>query len=242
MKSLNWQCDDKSKWGLGPWNDEPDKVQFMTAAGLPGLILRGPVGALCGYVGVLPNHPLHGIAYNEDTDLLGDALTERMAQPIGEHPPFPVLVAAVLGGEVKRSPDVVFNVHGGLTFSGHCQEPTREGWEMWRASMLKRKGEAVTHPVGDMAKAWSERADQIDDYEAFAAWVRPRAICHKPEPGDPDNVWWFGFDCAHCDDLAPEMLKYRDFSRGIETYRDLAYVRHEVESLAGQLAALGEAR
>src|SRR5688572_7588915 len=22
-------------------------------------------------------------------------------------------------------------------------------------------------------------------------------ICHVPAPGEPDHVWWFGFDCAH---------------------------------------------
>src|SRR5437868_461399 len=22
-------------------------------------------------------------------------------------------------------------------------------------------------------------------------------ICHVPQPGEPDDVWWFGFDCNH---------------------------------------------
>lgn len=25
-------------------------------------------------------------------------------------------------------------------------------------------------------------------------------ICHTPEPGEPDDVWWLGFDCAHYGD------------------------------------------
>lgn len=29
------------------------------------------------------------------------------------------------------------------------------------------------------------------------------AICHVPEPGEPDDVWWLGFDCSHCYDIAP---------------------------------------
>lgn len=28
-------------------------------------------------------------------------------------------------------------------------------------------------------------------------------ICHVPEPGQPDNVWWLGFDCGHYGDVTP---------------------------------------
>jgi hypothetical protein len=59
------------------------------------------------------------------------------------------------------------------------------------------------------------------------------SVCHTPKPGEPDNVWWFGFDCGHGWDLTPaNPLRFGD-----ETYRDLAYVRHEIERLAEQLAA-----
>jgi hypothetical protein len=59
-------------------------------------------------------------------------------------------------------------------------------------------------------------------------------ICHVPAPGEPDNVWWLGFDCAHSGDRVPRM----DHARGWEQYRDVRYVRSEVESLASQLKAL----
>ena len=65
-------------------------------------------------------------------------------------------------------------------------------------------------------------------------------ICHVPEPGRPE-VWWFGFDCAHCDDYRPSTsfesyeiaLKYPLAHQG--EYRDLSYVQEEVRSLAKQL-------
>jgi hypothetical protein len=59
-------------------------------------------------------------------------------------------------------------------------------------------------------------------------------ICHVPEPGMPDNVWWFGFDCGHGYDFLPaheRILKV--LSSGV--YRDIAYVTQEVERLADQL-------
>ncbi len=66
-------------------------------------------------------------------------------------------------------------------------------------------------------------------------------VCHKPNPGDPDNVYWFGFDCAHADDLVPQ---YDEVMRDLmpkaykhdSTYRDIAFVRRETKSLAQQLA------
>lgn len=57
-------------------------------------------------------------------------------------------------------------------------------------------------------------------------------ICHKPSPGEPDNVWWFGFDCAHYGDLSPR--HDREYADGI--YRDVAYVTREVARLALQLS------
>jgi hypothetical protein len=40
---------DKSWWPRGPWDDEPDKVQWPDeATGLPCMVKRGPVGSFCG--------------------------------------------------------------------------------------------------------------------------------------------------------------------------------------------------
>jgi hypothetical protein len=53
--------------GDGPWQDEPDKAQWVDdATGLDCLIVRVPFhGALCGYVGVPPQHPWHGRDWSE---------------------------------------------------------------------------------------------------------------------------------------------------------------------------------
>jgi hypothetical protein len=68
-------------------------------------------------------------------------------------------------------------------------------------------------------------------------------ICHVPEPGMPDDVWWFGFDCGHYEDLCPftaEAVHAIGFGAGVNraidvTYKNMAYVMQEVKSLAEQL-------
>lgn len=155
----------KELWGDGPWQTEPDRLEWRDAfSGLPCLIVRNAVGALCGYVGVPPGHPWHGKNYD----------------------------------------DVDAQAHGGLTYSAACDGP----------------------------------------------------ICHVPAPGEPADVWWLGFDCAHFMDLVPVSVANRR-SRPIsfqmaaverqwskeaaqlgvqDTYRDIEYVKVECAYLALQAA------
>jgi hypothetical protein len=53
---------DRTKWNPGPWDNEPDRVDFVTS-GYASFALRGPLGSWCGYVGVPNNHP----AYEKDS-------------------------------------------------------------------------------------------------------------------------------------------------------------------------------
>lgn len=146
---------DRTGWPAGPWDGEPDREEWRHR-GMPCLIVRNGLGALCGYVGVPPGHPWHGKGYD----------------------------------------DVDAHAHGGLTFSGPC------------------------HPDSP--------------------------ICHVPQAGEPDDVWWQGFDCCHLGDRTPEMEKmlalpnwpqHRGFH---ETYRDVGYVRACVEQLADQAVAAAQ--
>ena len=74
MEAKEYRTIDKSAWGDGPWQDEPDKMQFTdNATGLPCLIVRVPFhGGLCGYVGVFEGNPNFGRDYNDvDADVHG---------------------------------------------------------------------------------------------------------------------------------------------------------------------------
>lgn len=66
-------------------------------------------------------------------------------------------------------------------------------------------------------------------------------ICHVPAEGEPDHVWWFGFDCAHSGDFGPSQLKdsqergYPFTLQPDDTYATLPYVKNQCASLARQL-------
>lgn len=55
--------DKEAKFGPGPWQSEPDRVEWRYRD-LPCLIVRGPIGSLCGYVGLPPGHRWHGADYD----------------------------------------------------------------------------------------------------------------------------------------------------------------------------------
>jgi hypothetical protein len=134
---------DRSGWGRGPWDREPEDRIEWRAHGLPCLMLRSARGNWCGYVAVPPGHSAHGQDYD----------------------------------------NVDVEVHGGLTYSHACRGH----------------------------------------------------ICHVPQPGEPADVFWFGFDCAHGGDGVP-FSYWPEPMRG--EYRDVRYVRVQVNRLAEQLAAM----
>lgn len=145
---------DRADWPSGPWDNEPDREEWR-AHGFPCLIVRNNVGGLCGYVGLPPGHPHHGVTCG----------------------------------------DVPAEVHGGLTFSDKCHGP----------------------------------------------------ICHVPQAGESDEVWWLGFDCVHLGDAYPSARTGRmnpflalgaiwERDPGSETYKTIEYVRAETEKLAAQMA------
>jgi hypothetical protein len=159
--------EERARFARGPWDEEPDRIEWRHR-GLPCLIVRNRMGALCGYVGLPPGHPMHGVSYN-DAEVAPDEDGDT-------YPP----------------------AHGGLTYSGSCVEGGH--------------------------------------------------ICHVPEPGEPEDVWWLGFDCAQGGDVVPAHAPgsrldafYQELGLGSaglfgpQVYRDVSYVRREVERLADSL-------
>lgn len=71
-----------------------------------------------------------------------------------------------------------------------------------------------------------------------------RSICHVPDPGESDNVWWFGFDTSHCWDISPQMdatlrsIGHDPIRDDRTKYRRIGYVKRHVAKLALQLKDL----
>jgi hypothetical protein len=66
MKYKEWRFYDRSGWRSGPWDAEPDKVQWPDElTGLPCLALRSASGYWCGYVGVPAGHCYFDAGYDE---------------------------------------------------------------------------------------------------------------------------------------------------------------------------------
>lgn len=61
-------------------------------------------------------------------------------------------------------------------------------------------------------------------------------VCHIPQPGEPDTVWWLGFDCAHSGDSRPGDARYGDGVR-IKEYKTVDYVRAECTKMAAMIIA-----
>ena len=166
---------DRTGWEPGPWDNEPDRIEWRSPDGVACLMVRNRFGNWCGYAAVPPGHPW----YEKDHD------------------------------------EVEAHAHGGLTYASFCQ--TDGG-----------------------------------------------PICHIAQPGEPERVWWLGFDCGHAFDYSPGLRanttraaralgprltleSFRDepynhvkalTANPLEMrdiYRDATYVREEVEGLARQI-------
>ena len=204
---------DKSDWPRGEWDNEPDKVQwFNKRAKLPCMIVRGPLGSLCGYVGVMPRHMFHKVGYSSCPEDCGENYCEH-------------------------SPMTKLNVHGGLTFSNGCTPIGVKEWMEHRSQLSSAANTAKLYPRGDAARAIKEWSGIINNYSKWKGRMMARSICHVVSNGEPDDVWWFGFDCCHAGDLAPGM-HFSERTRTSERYRNISYVTDECIKLANQLARL----
>lgn len=123
----------KSQWGPGPWQEEPDEVRWTDkATGLSCLILRGPVGSLCGYVGVRPTHPAYELDYTgitgedakEKCSRWGKALRLWDKKGLDSLPELPEYDKVPGIGEQLEKVEV----HGGLTFAGRWGKDTNTWW------------------------------------------------------------------------------------------------------------------
>lgn len=115
------------------------------------VVIVTDMGHRCGYVGIDKSHPLYGVGYGQHAECLVEILEAVKKGPVGKRGIIPI----VCNDGTKACPDLVFNVHGGITYSGD--------------------GDGK-YPI------------ELAEFE--------------------EKKWWFGYDCAHCDDRPdPALIK-----------------------------------
>lgn len=109
----------ESKCGPGPWNDEPDTEDFEHAGLACRIIRADSTGALCGYVRIPEGHPLYGVEYSAPVpESLAKAAQETLLNSrIGKRGIVSLLTANLEAPRVE----MLFDVHGSLTFSGELR-------------------------------------------------------------------------------------------------------------------------
>jgi len=66
MRTIEYTTMDRSDWGEGAWQDEPDKKQWQDKdTKLPCIAVRNRTGNWCGYVGITEEHPCYKQGYND---------------------------------------------------------------------------------------------------------------------------------------------------------------------------------
>lgn len=99
-------------------------------------------------------------------------------------------------------------------------------------------GVPATHPA--YGQYYDEVKVEVHGGLTYADQCRG-SICHVPQEGMPEDVWWLGFDTAHAGDLVPGYP--RDWpSDASDTYKSRAYAEAETRRLAEQLEFVGELR
>lgn len=107
------------------------KRDWTTEAGLRAVVIQGASGGFrhhCGYVAIPKTHFLHGVGYGESVARLPSA--ENL--PIGAKGAIPLFCAGLSDDDdAMRRPDVVFDVHGSITYDGKDGYPVDTGEDCW---------------------------------------------------------------------------------------------------------------
>jgi hypothetical protein len=141
-------------------------------------------------------------------------------------------------------------------------EPNRLNWKAHGLDCMIVRQPVSGHlcgyvgvPPGHWAhgKKWDEVDAELDVHGGITYSEGCQGhVCHIPEPGEPDELWWHGFDCHHAGDLSPQHMMWHEkalkgemhevFIRrkfeghDIDVYRTIDYVKQQTEDLAAQLA------
>lgn len=162
---------------------------WVTEAGFKAVVLVCRGSHRCGYVGVDKNHPLYMQDYSKNLQCLIEL--DKETATLGDRSP--LLLFAAMGREEWKSMDLVFDVHGGITFADFL-----ESTECRFDPQVDEVGEELWYIGFDCAHAGDGKITQLDD---------EGNIIHDPYsfsyPGDVVRTLEFVQD--HCERLAEQI-------------------------------------
>ena len=140
--------------------------QFETKPGLQAAILKVYDSHLCGYVEVSKESRLHGVKCSDPCEFIEPPLNDSM----GGRGVIPLVLAASSGRGGSTRPDVAFDVHGSITFSGgaYWLGDDLKGW--WFGFDLNHYGDSglrFNEPY--VASECEKLADQLALHEPSSA-------------------------------------------------------------------------
>ena len=95
------------------------ECSWITEAGLPAVVAMGRPGFRCGYVAVPESSILYGVDHTEQIPQITTEMAEQFT--LGLKSPILAVTARYCADDdnsIRRSLDIVIDVHGGLTYSG----------------------------------------------------------------------------------------------------------------------------
>jgi len=140
--------------------------EWGTQSGLPAVCLvccfrEGVRHHRCGYVGVPIGHPLYGVSYDEQLPYIKQETAQSAT--VGKKSPLLVFTAAVGSDDsnnlIRRSLDVVIDVHGGLTYAkgseGYPSATIKDHW--WFGFDCGHAGDGAI----DEDPNWPNHSDEV---------------------------------------------------------------------------------
>lgn len=125
--------------------DSENEKDWITKAGLRAVCLMVRGSHRCGYVGLPPGHPLYGVEYDDDNELLGRQRQKLDCEPAGKRG----VVTLFCWDGKKVSPEIFFDVHGSLTYSSSGEDYPAEGPEWWLGFDCAHCGDSTAFSGGE---------------------------------------------------------------------------------------------
>lgn len=155
------------------------------------------LGHRCGYVGLPEDHPLYKVDYSDKINVTFDSIE---GTPIGKRSPIALFLCTGIESKDRITPELFFNVHGGLTYSGGGK-----GSDYPVSSDLWWLGFDCAH-AGD-------RQDYKKMVEYFGLNARPKHFLEVDamfSPHDGDVIRSVEYVQSECRSLVDQIIEYCD--------------------------------